>query len=568
MELKGTLTQPNEEYISYVIDDMVDIVDGQYGIYKKVGKNYVFKPKGTAVYVDEILNQIDTGQKSLVLYFYDAQGREVEVRFPRKELTEQGIMSLLGLGAQVTKQDARTLIMSIINQEPDVPCKLFHKKLGFWIYDNKRVFLGARGIGVESEYTGDLQVNSNGEFSEWMKMVKDEILGHIPMEFMLAVGGSSILVDYLREDINIENIIVHLIGESSSGKSTAGMFMVSCGAKPSFQGDSLIMNFSDTLNSILAKIQSAYPVLIDEGSLCRYNPTSFLYSLAMGKEKSRLTKELDAAESSHFNTAIGITSEKSLLGISDENTGLRVRNFEIRDIEWTKSAKSADIIKNTIQHHYGFLIPKLALRIVKADVKGGRQNLIKRYWKWYDRLVDDARKDGYYNPLTERASKQSAIILLSAELIQKVLKIELNVEGILKLLEEHSLVRDPENADISRRAFEYLLQYVSRYYSQFYRGGQYETVPSDCKGCIKSHAEKTLQSGEKSSITLYILDSIFEEILREGNFPDKKIILKKWKAQGYLKSEKDRYLSDITIAPGIRAKGYIIRVPGKTNLNK
>ena len=45
------------------------------------------------------------------------------------------------------------------------------------------------------------------------------------MEFLLSASISGLLVDYLKESISVENIMVHMIGESSTGKnyrSTSG----------------------------------------------------------------------------------------------------------------------------------------------------------------------------------------------------------------------------------------------------------------------------------------------------------------------------------------------------------
>ena len=51
---------------------------------------------------------------------------------------------------------------------------------------------------------------------------------------------------------------------------------------------------------------------------------------------------------------------------------------------------------------------------------------------------------------------------------------------------------------------------------------------------------------------------VFEEILAEGGFPDKKVVLKKLKETGYLACDKDRYLSRFTIANPPAVRGYRI----------
>lgn len=561
MSIRALVTKEKESNDRFVIKEKYDIYDGQYGIWEGKGDSLVFIPKGSAVYISRIINRIDTGEKFLDLFFYDAQGNKVEVTFPRKELTEQGVMTLLGYGAQVLKQDSKALITSILNQEPKASSVLEHERLGFSKYSSHTVFLGKESIGVKSTYKGKTQIGSEGSYKVWKRMVEDEVLGNIPLEFILAVAGSGILVDYLREKVQVENVIVSMVGESSSGKSTAGLFLVSCGAKPSFQGDSLVLNFSDTQNALLATIPSSYPVLIDEGSLIKYNPTSLLYSLSMGKEKKRLTKELEKAESAYFSTAIAITSEKSLINLADDNTGLLVRVFEIENVVWTKDAQSADSIKNTVYSNYGWLVPRLAESILEFD--GSDDNEILAVYKsWYEYLVQRAIEQGTYNSLTERACKQYALIMLSASLIQRVMDIELHEDELVEFIEKHSPIKEADRADIGSRALIYLMQYIAKYYSFFVLpddGNDY--IPQRCLGRICNVRPSTLKNGDFYSKRLYVADVTLEEIFRKGNFPDKKVILKRWKEIGILKCEKDRYLSDIVIAGDLANKGYIINLP-------
>lgn len=567
MNVKATISKPNDKNVTYVEQKKFDIQNGQYGIWENKGDSFVFVPKGSAVYIAKVVNHTDRGDKILLLHFFDAQGCRVEVDFPRRELTEQGIMELLAYGAQVTKQTAQALIGSILNQEPKAACILQHESLGFSVYNKEKVFLAKKAIGVDSEYKGKLQIGRKGKFSLWKKMIREEIVGNIPLEFILSVGASSVIVDYLREKVQVENIIVSMVSESSQGKTTAGLLLVSCGAKPSFQGDSLVLNFSDTPNALMATIQSGFPVLIDEGSLCRYNPTNLLYSLSMGKEKKRLNKELVNMESSFFNTAIAITSEKSLIEMADENSGLLVRVLEITNVMWTKDAESADKIKSVIHDNYGWLVPKLAERVLELEKEEGQEAIVCQYWEWQKRFVQDAKEQGYYNNLTERASKQYALILLSASLIQNLLKIELHLDEIVHFIEHHSPVRESPQADIGERAFLYLIQYVSKFYTQFIRPDDDGFVPQNCLGRIKNIRKIMLRNGLVAEKQLLISDITLQKILQEGSFPDKKIVLGKWKETGYLKSEKDRYLSDIRIIGDMSVKGYVINIPSTLENN-
>lgn len=554
-------TNTTNETNSFVIQEKYGIHEGHYGVWEKTKSGAsAFVPKGNAVYVSKIIKRIDTGEQYLSLFFYDSHGEKVSHVFARKELTEQGVMGLVTYGVQILKSDCKILISSLMNQEPTAPLELQHEKLGFTYYERKCIFLAKKAIGVDSKYKGKFKIGKTGNFDVWKQMIQDEVIGYIPLEFILSVSGSGVVTDFLRDKVHVENVIVSLVSDSSKGKTTAGLLMVSAGSKPSFAGDSFVFTLADTVNAIMANIPSSYPVLLDEGSLLKFNPTSLLYNISTGKEKERLTKELNKADSSYFSNCIVITSERGLLSVADENSGLLVRILEVENVTWTKSAQSADNIKSVTSSNYGWLVPKLAKYILSLS----ESDVVSMYWRWHKQLVQSAEDKGIYNNLTERACKQYALIMLSAELIQEVLGIELHLDDIVSFIQEHSPVSENTQVDIGERALIYLMQYLTKYYSQFIWSEDGDTfVPSKCLGRIKKSRRKRLGNGTVSEERLLITEETLQNILWEGKFPDMKVILKRWKELGYLQCEKDRYLSDIVIVNKKSVKGYIVCLPLK-----
>lgn len=217
MKTKVQITETKDKNGSYVINGKYDIQNGQYGVWEANKNSFIFVPKGSAVYIDKVINFLDTKEISYVLFFLDAEGNEVRVPFQRKDLTEQGIMSLLAYGVQVLKQDAKILIASILNQEPSAKRESIHTSVGFTKYDGKTVFLARKAIGVESSYRGNLKIGKTGKYSKWKKMIETEVLGNLPLEFILSVACSGVFVDYLQEKIPLENIIIALVSERFYG---------------------------------------------------------------------------------------------------------------------------------------------------------------------------------------------------------------------------------------------------------------------------------------------------------------------------------------------------------------
>lgn len=543
---------------AYVIDSSVAIRNGQYGKWEyRKSEAPRFVPMGAAVYLKSISVDADTLERTLNLTFVDAQEKEVHLVLERKNLSEQGVLSLLAQGVQVTKKTASTLVTSLMNQEPTVPCEIRHKELGFRMFEEKRVFFGGKGINVESIYCGNLLIKPTGSFDAWKEMVQTEVLG-TNLETIVAIAAAAPVIDFLKEEIHTGNIIASLVAESSTGKTTAGCLAVSLGSKCSFAGDSMVTTFADSKNSLMRSIYSSYPMLIDEGSLIRYNPTSLIYELAEGKEKGRLNKELEKADARTFSTAILMTSEKSILNLCDENTGLYVRCLEFENVVWTSSAESADNIKKVCERNYGFAIPFIAEHLLTAD----RDELIERFWDYQKKIVEHVRTREKNTPLTERISKSVAMILLAADVFVEATDIELDVPRICTFVVENTMISEEKMLDIGQRALEYLRQYIVVNDFKFVKGkpdtNEWTAVPPDCKGRLQNIRPKLLPDGKRAMQEVLLPEIVFEEILVMGGFPDKKVVLKKLKEAGYLACDKDRYLSRFIIAEPPAVKGYRI----------
>lgn len=544
------------------------IKDGMYGEIKQVKivdkeSNKIietkesFVPAGGAVYVEEIEENIDTLEVMLKLYFTKGEEKKV-IYFPRGDLVDTKVLTIASYGVQVTKQTSALFIKSIMNQEINAQRILTYEKLGFSEYKGRKLFKGCEAIGIEAKYTGQLRVSPKGSYDTYKGMIEREVKGQTALEFILAVSISGMLVDFLKDRMSLENVVVHLVGQSSTGKTTSALLAVASGSAPDFKGDNFVFSFQDTQNSLMRLIPSSYPTLIDEGSLIgKKDMTQAMYSLSSGVEKRRMTKNLETQEVSKFKTAIILTSEKSILNQCNENSGLLVRNIEIDNEVFTKSAESADRIKNIIKNNYGFLVEKTAQYLLdKGEEKIGE--MVSR--ETHD-LIKKAKENKEYNNLTERSAKQTALILASVDILKEVLSINFDKSSINEFMHKHSLIKDEESVSLGRRAMDYLLQIISKDYTLFIREEGAEI--RNCKGKIKKIPKKLLKTGEESTKKLLITREEFVNLLQQGLFSEEKIILKEWKELGYLQSQKDRYISKISIIQGIETKGYAIYLPSQ-----
>ena len=559
------------------IDKSVGIQHGMYGkwIFDKKADDFVFNYLGAAVYLQKTIVYAESLNRELELFFYDPKGEKVTFSLPREKMTEQYISEFTRKGIQEKKKNMATLLMSIFNQEKEAPVEIRHKKLGFSEYNHQKVFFGAKGIGIDSTYAGRLSILPMGDYSVWKKMLEEEVLG-TDLEIIVAIAAAAPLIDYLKDWSHTGNLLTVLVGESSTGKTTAGCLAVSLGARCSF-GDSTMLTFADSKNSIMNSICSSYPTVIDEGSLVRYNPTSLIYELAEGREKGRLTRELERAETNTFNTSIFMTTEKSILGMCDQNSGLLVRCLEFEEVTWTKSAKSADRIKAVCERNYGFVIVNIATLLLRYETTGKMPEILETYSCYQQHFVEQMRAEEKYTPLTERICKNIAMIALGAEFFTKATGIQIDPMKIGEKVLGYTAVSDIERLDIGRRALDYLAQYVTVNYSNFVLGAPIDPddpslpefeqvhVPRECKGRITSFPAKRIKGGDFVVAEVFLSELVFDDVLLRGGFQDKKVILKKWKEGGILHCDNDRYKSTFEIVRKQPVKGYRIFLPASLN---
>ncbi len=544
---KTSLTDVTKSKPCFVQHPEVGIKDGYFGrhVYNEEFGDYQFHPLGAAVTVESIVMDIDDMKQALILNFTDVHGQKYRIPFEREKLTESGILELLAYGVQVRKQTANVLIKVLENQEPDTKLFYQHTQLGFGRFMNSTIFKGSKAQGIHSHYQGTREIHPVGSFDEWKRLIDEEVLGNTVLEAVLLTALAAPLVDYLAQSLSLENLVMHLVGESSCGKTTAGQLAVSCGSYPDFDKPGFTLTFADTSNSLMHSIQSSYPVLIDEGSLVRFNPTSLLYSLATGKEKGRLNGSLEAQESIHFKTSIFITSEKSLLNMSDSNSGLLVRNLELMGMKFTSSAESADRIKATVRRNYGWAIPKIAAWLLDNE-KTEDMNLIAEFENIDRSIIKKAEAQHSMNSFTNRLSKKIATIVLAGKVATAALGIAFHLEKAQAFLESQVMITDMDEISLGLRAYDHVMSAVA--------------LEAEKWGETRNLRDKILLSDSTEIRKEFLITKEkFILLLRNGGFLEPQIVLQDLKAHGLLHSEKDRYISDVEVNH-VKVKAYRIYI--------
>ena len=89
---------------------------------------------------------------------------------------------------------------------------------------------------------------------EYLKMINEQVLGHTELEFALSLGISSELLAYIGEELGLDSNIVHIVGNSTTGKSTALKLAISCFGYPGCNEESLYGTYNGTNNALIKKL--------------------------------------------------------------------------------------------------------------------------------------------------------------------------------------------------------------------------------------------------------------------------------------------------------------------------
>lgn len=479
------------------------------------------------VFIKETQQNIDDGMYQIVLrYWFIDQWHELTIK--RSQLQVNELTKLLDYGVDVPNHKVRHIAKFLSLQEDGAPLKKVHEKLGWADHDGALVYKHQQIIGsnlpYSSEYAGKLSIQ-NGTYEGWKQVIEQEVLGHIPLEFALVCGFASPLISLIARFVDIEVLLFHLFGDTSRGKTSAMRVFVSPFALPSKQEGGIIFQWLGTKNGMMAQIADKHgiPIAFDEASMNRMKDfTDILYLLAEGREKARMTKEIEERKRASWSGIVFSTAEHSLKSKSNQNSGLIVRLQEIGNVEWTTSPENAVEIKNGLQQNYGHAGPKF----VEYLLREGKDHIIERWKKWskicYEKMES---KDG----LSARMADRFGLILATAELMNELFDFQVNIDGILQFL----LKIDQENIesrDLGERAYQYLKQKVVEFQAHF----NMEGAPAirDCMGSI------TRKPGK--GVEVVIMKEPFRRLVHEGGFDDSSVVLQKMKAKGYLDHEEKK----------------------------
>ena len=251
---------------SEILFDENDLYENKPKIKTKTYKN---------IGVKSVKTNIETGESKAILDFpHVAGGRMVEQEVPLdKALNARKLESLSLYGMDVSTLNKNQVLKQIRNGISHIQESFVHSDMGFSYYENTLIFkhyqLLGSGIQTNSIYEGEYDIEPKGSLKNWLDMFDKEVKGHIPLELAVIFGLAAPLVGLIGDLVNVNSQFIHLVGNSSIGKTTALQLAVSTFGSPQISPKSLILTYNSTQNSLIKKLSGnrGIPMAIDEASM-------------------------------------------------------------------------------------------------------------------------------------------------------------------------------------------------------------------------------------------------------------------------------------------------------------
>lgn len=510
---------------------------------------------GRHIWAKENHYNIDDKTEKILLEFMTVRKMETELLNRHDCLVERNLMKFQDKGVDIVKSNGKHVVECIRECEDSIIKKNIHSKLGFMEYERKIIYKLYEAIGLNSTYVGKYDVKPKGSYSEYIKMIKNHVIGNVELEFAMVSGLSAILLGYIGEELGLDSTIIHLVGNSTTGKSTALKLAISSFGYPEVKYNGLYGTYNGTNNALIKKLGglNGVPYALDEISMSESNNfTKFVYSLANGADKERLNKDSELMEKESWLTTILSNGEKSITRSSNNNAGVQVRVIEAENFTWTKSPEHAEAINHVILNNYGHLAIEFAQYLLDKN----RNEVIRNYKQEKINLYDELRKRNVYDDMSMRRCSKFAIIIQTAFIIEELLDIELDIEGMVDMIV--SIERESiKYRNFHKVVIDFIKQYVDRYRNKF-------------DGKSKSNSQEILGkiTEKEDYIELQMEEFSFELMIKEGGYEDRKIVLKELKKAGFLDCEKDRLTRSRNNSAGVETNYIVIKLPKKIDQNK
>lgn len=492
----------------------------------------------------------------------------VEAMIPRDDLTPKVVNTTI-VNHNGICQNAKAICEGIKKEfdsrlrEGKLNIYFFHKCLGWKKVEDEMVFYGNDAISISgkniSAYAGEADLRPKGNIETFCNMVNEQIVGMkdwSPLESIIAFGVGATVLAYANSawGANLNNLMLHMMGTSTMGKSTALKLFIGMGSNPeSKKGFWLI--FRSTGGAIVKKIgnNNGVPVAIDEvrgGKKRDYE--DLVYDIGNGEEKDRLKAGGGSLmQSVTFQTIVLTNGEVSLIKKCSNNEGVRARCVEFPNVFWTSSKQQSLAISDCMKRNYGLVTPLVAKELVENNTEW------RERWEYWKKVVSErCEKDKIKLAVSGRIADFVALFSLAAEIFNAVLGLKLHVDKIFEFCYQYIIIANEDEGNMAAKVYDAILDYISRNKERFADATYYTGCRSMFNDISLSSLEdgfchsvrKKIVAGKECDMVYVFRKGVLENVLADAGFSEIRICLFKLRQEGYLRTkDKNRSTYQYTI---------------------
>ena len=526
------------------------------GIYYPVNKdgNVVLNKVCEVVFIEKTIENIDTNEVIIKLT-YKYKNKYKSLILSMDVLKPNKLLELLRFGVSIPPEDEKLLGRYLLKLVQQVENECIYSNVG-WHKDSQGNLQYRLSEAISNQTASVVAVNNpdapnfnlkcSGTVQAWVDMCKEEVIGNTHLEAMLCFGFSAPIVGYLYRTTSYQDtLVIHAVGDSTTGKTTAGKLAVSPFGFPDSRDNGIFRTWNGTTNAIIRSLGGNFgvPLVLDEVSMIRNrNISSELYTIASGEDKARLTNDIEQRDRPKWSTTIISTGEKSIFSKASNNAGLRVRVIQFEGITWTSSATNADNIKAVISQNYGCAGVEFGKYIFSKGI-----NIIdERMEYWYNRCLNEIPDSSF----KDRVAYKFAIIMTGGDIANQALQLGINLDKVLEFLIENEKNNIPDR-DLAEKAFYDVIETIIANMSKFAIRG-ISLFPKDYWGKI----ETTSQCYK----VVFLKNKLESQLIKLG-YEDSKVVIRAWKERGYLLTEKDKTTNRLVVNENKRETVYVLKVP-------
>lgn len=422
-----------------------------------------------------------------------------------------------------------------------------HHRLGWYEYNGQNHFLMDSNFIAGTTSTCERKNFKfyKGNREDYENFLRNNVYPVPTLALAMAIGYSASVVSLLRDEYDFGTIVYNLCGASSTGKSTVSQLLISPFACPQITNQSgLIRTFSNTDNALFSGLNDIHglPIVLDDSTTnTKIDYASLIYNLAQGENKGRCDSSGNLREQgSGWSGVVVVSSETPIQSQSCHNQGLQARVIGTEGITWTPDANTSNLIKKTIKKHYGWTGREFAEFVASKPFSA----LCKHFDDALE-LVESMMVER--DNLSDRLALKYATIPLTISLMNECFGLSLDSKYITALLLD-SEQRSVLDRDIAVKALECIKSFVVMKHRNFHIFHYYDSGRVCCRDCVSDRYGRVNFRGNMCEII--IMSSKFNDVLKSSGINEPTTVKKRWKEQGLIKTDKDRY--DVKV-DGIRS---------------